>query len=89
MAHQVVWTSKILELFKEKALLTEDEMFIMESRIKGHPVTYQAQHLNCSEATVHRMISKLKKKYDQVQKEFPEHFPPRRYSTKETWMDTH
>ena len=87
MAHQVRWTKQILQDFYECALLNDSEKYIMESRIQGVPVSLQADHLCCSEATVHRMIAKLKKKYDTVQKENPEKFPPRKTSAKETWMD--
>ena len=87
MAKQVRWTKKVLEEFCEYALLNEDEIYIMQSRVKGVPVSIQASVLCCSESTVHRMISKLKKKYDVVQKEYPEKFPIRRTSSKETWLD--
>lgn len=87
MANQVRWTKKVTEDFIELAMLTEDEEYILRSRIKGTPVSIQADHLCCSDSTVHRIISKMKKKYDLVQKEYPERFPVRRKSAKETWMD--
>lgn len=70
-------------------MLSPEECYIMESRCKNVSVTAQAIHLNCSESSVHRMIALLKKKYDAVQREHPDKFPPRKYSAKETWMDTH
>lgn len=87
MSHQVKWSKQVLTDFCTLALLNEEEIYIMESRVKGTPVSIQADHLCCSESTVHRMIAKLKKKYDVVQKEFPDKFPKRRKSAKETWMD--
>lgn len=87
MSNQVKWSKQVLTDFCNLALLNEDEIYIMESRVKGTPVSLQADHLCCSESTVHRMIAKLKKKYDVVQKEFPDKFPKRRKSAKETWMD--
>ncbi len=39
-------------------------------------------------ANVDKIISKLKKKYDNVQKYNPL-LPPRKPSDQETWMDTH
>lgn len=89
MAHQVKWTKQLTEDFIDLAMLSDDEAYIMRSRVKGEWVTAQARHLQCSEPTVHRMIAKLKKKYDTVQKEYPDKFPPRRKSDKETWMDNH
>lgn len=89
MAHQVKWTKQLTEQFIEMALLSEDEAYIMRSRVKGATVTEQSIHLNKSIPTVHRMISKLKKKYDMVQAENPDVFPKRKASAKETWMDEH
>ena len=83
----IIWTKQLLHDLYEYALLNEDEQYLMESRIKGVPVSIQADHLCCSESTVHRMIAKIKKKYDVVQKEHPDKFPPRKKSSKETWMD--
>ena len=88
MAHQVKWTKRLLEDFYDLALLNDDEKYLMESRIKGVPVSLQAVHLCCSDATVHRMIAKIKIKYDNVQKEHPDKFPPRRTSKEEKWMDS-
>lgn len=89
MAHQVIWTQQVLEAFIEQALLSEDEEFIMRSRCRGMSVVQQAMMLNKSESTVHNMIRILKKKYDAVQKENPDVFPPRRFSMAETYMDNH
>lgn len=87
MAHQVLWTDKLTETFITRAALSEEEAFIMRTRARGYTVSYQAMQLKCSESTVHRMISKLKQKYDAVQKEDPETFPPRKMSDVEKFMD--
>lgn len=87
MAKQVKWTKQVFLDFCDYALLNDDEIYIMETRIKGVPVSIQASHLCVSESTVHRMIAKLKIKYDAVQKEYPDKFPIRKKSIKETWMD--
>lgn len=89
MSHQVNWTQDKLEFFIEKALLNEDEEFIMRTRCKGWTITMQALHLNKSESTVHAMIKKLKSKYDEVQRENPEVLPERKFSAQETFMDNH
>lgn len=89
MSKEVTWTKKVLDNFIELAMLTDDEVYIMRSRVKGITVTQQALALNKSESSVHRMIKELKKKYDAVQAEHPDKFPPRRFSEKETYMDTH
>lgn len=84
---QVKWTKKLTEDFIELAMLSDDEAYIIRSRVKGTPVSIQADYLCCSESTVHRMIAKMKNKYDNIQKEYPEKFPVRKKSAKETWMD--
>lgn len=89
MSKQVKWTADIVRKFSEKAMLNEDEIFVLVTRVKGMPISRQAQELNCSESTINRMISNLKKKYDCVQKEYPDEFPVRKSSAKETWMDEH
>ena len=89
MAHQVKWSKETLELFIEQALLNSFEEEIMRTRIDGMTVTEQAQLLMCSKSKVEKAIALLKKKYDVVQKEFPDKLPPRKSSAKEVYMDTH
>lgn len=86
---QVKWTEQILKKFEQRALLSEEECYIMESRIRGATVTQQALKLSKSESSVHRIIKELKIKYDLVQKEYPDEFPVRKKSAKETYMDTY
>lgn len=52
MAHQAHWTKLILEEFIDKAMLSAQEKFIMESRVKGWTVTEQVLYLKVSESTV-------------------------------------
>lgn len=85
--HQIHWTKQLTEDFIDMAMLSEDEAYILRSRVKGTPVSIQSAYLCCSESTVHRMIAKIRKKYDVVQKENPNKFPLRKKSAKETWMD--
>lgn len=77
MAHQVTWTEKVLNDFETKAMLSPEECFIMESRVKGWTITQQALYLHKSESSVHRTVKKLKRLYDAVQQEYPECFPER------------
>lgn len=87
MAKQVRWCKKTFDDFCEYGMLNSDEIYILKSRIEGVPISEQAYYLNVSPSTVDRMISKMKKKYDHVQRLYPELFPPRKFSVKETWMD--
>ena len=88
MVHQVPWNKIIVETFIEEAMLTKDEEWILRTRGAGWSRTKQAVELNMSIANVDKIISKLKKKYDNVQKYNPL-LPPRKPSDQETWMDTH
>ena len=88
MAHQVLWNKIIVETFIKEAMLTKDEEWILRTRVAGWSRTKQAVELNMSIANVDKIISKLKKKYDNVQKYNPL-LPPRKPSDQETWMDSH
>ena len=88
MAHQVPWTNIILEEFIRLAGLTKEEEWVMRTRVAGWSRTRQADELHISIETLDRLIRRLKKKYDMVQPYSPL-LPKRKYSTKETWMDTH
>ncbi len=83
----IIWTDKLTEAFIERGALSDDEAFIMRTRARGYSVSYQAMQLHKSESTVARMISKIKQRYDAVQKEYPEEFPIRKSSKVEKWMD--
>lgn len=87
MSKGVLWTDKLTESFIEKAALSEDEAYIMRTRARGYTVQQQSQYLHKSTATIGRMISNIKQKYDAVQKEYPEEFPIRKTSKAETFMD--
>lgn len=61
---------------------------VLRTRAQGWTVKRQALELSMSEASVHRIIKRLKHKYDEAQK----HniiLPPRKKSAKELYMDTH
>ena len=88
MAHQVPWNKIVLEEFIRLALLTKTEEEIMRTRVAGWTITKQALTFGLSEASVNRIIRRLKTKYDQVQPYSPL-LPPRRYSPAEEYMDTH
>lgn len=87
MAHQVIWTARVMQLFEDAANLNDIERKILESRVHGMTIRQQAFHYNLSESTVSRIVSRLKRKYDEVQKEYPDDLKPRRNSAVETYMD--
>lgn len=82
-----IWTDELTEKVIQKLMFSEDEAFILRTRVRGYSVSYQAQHLNCSESTIARTISKMKKGYDALQKQYPDEFPQRKKSKTEEWMD--
>lgn len=88
MAQQVPWTNIILEEFVRLGGLTKEEEWVMRTRVAGWSRTKQANELHMSIESVDRIIRRLKKKYDMVQPHSAL-LPPRKFSVKETWMDTH
>lgn len=86
MSKQVPWNKIIVEHFIELAMLSEEEQMIIRTRVSGWSRTKQANELGMSLTTVDRIIARLKKKYDKVQKYDPL-LPPRKFSAKETWLD--
>lgn len=88
MAHQVLWTKNITSIFYEEAHLSEFEIQIMNTRIKGMTITEQSLKFNCSKSLIDKTIKKLKVKYDEVQKNHPDELPERKFSAKELYMDS-
>lgn len=88
MTKQVDWSKLVLERFISLGNLTKDEEAVMRTRVAGWTITKQSMELGMSKSTVNRIIKRLKKRYDTVQKYDPM-LPPRKSSAKELYMDTH
>lgn len=88
MAKQVAWNKIIIEEFIELAALNKTEEMIIRTRAAGWTITRQSMEFNMSTASISRIIKRLKKKYDDVQK-YSVILPPRKFSAEETYMDTH
>lgn len=86
MSKQVAWNKIILEEFISLACLTKTEEMIIRTRISGWTITKQAYELHMSESSVKRIIARLKKKYDKVQK-YSVLLPPRKNSVEEIYLD--
>lgn len=84
MAQQVPWDQQILDEFIRRALLSEEDQWLLRSRIDGMSRSQQAEHLGLSERSVDRRISRLKSKYDHVQPG-SSGLPPRRRRAADTW----
>lgn len=83
---QVDWNKDLYDKFVERAMLNEEEQFIMKNRILGMYVSEMARQRDMSESTVHRKIAELKAKYDKIQKLYDD-MPVRIESEKEKIMD--
>lgn len=68
MTHQVPWNKVILEEFIRIGCLSETEEMIMRTRVHGWTITKQSYELNMSESNIKKIIARLKKKYDSVEK---------------------
>lgn len=88
MSKQVPWNKVLYDEFVELGGLSEMEQVILKTRMQGMTRTEQCELLQISMSTLDRAISRLKVKYDNVQKH-SEVLPPRRFSAKETYMDEH
>lgn len=86
MAKQVPWNKLIAERFIELAMLTKEEEWVLRTRIAGKSIVEQSMELGMSTSSINRIVSRLKRKYDAVEKYDPM-LPPRKYSAEETWMD--
>lgn len=87
MSKQVIWTKLILEEFIEQANLTKEEEMIIRTRAAGWTRTQQALEFDMSLSTIDRIISRLKVKYDEVQR-FSLILPKRKDSAEELYMDS-
>lgn len=79
MSKQVPWNKIIVEHFVTLAMLTEDEEWVLRTRVAGMSIVQQSMELGMSVSTINRIIARLKKKYDEVEK-FDPMMPPRKGS---------
>ena len=87
MKHKVPWNRTLLEDFIKEGLLTEDEEFIMRTRLAGWSQVKQAMERNISTATVSNIVRRLKDKYNDLSKQFPDRFPPMKQNDVEDILD--
>lgn len=86
MSHQVIWTKLIVETFVSEGNLTKEEEMVLRTRAAGWTRTKQMNEFCMSAATLDRIISRLKKKYDACQK-YSTILPVRKSSAAELYMD--
>lgn len=87
MTKQVHWNKQVFQKFIDEAMLNDLQIEIMKRRIKGDTRSKTCRELHLSMSTHDREIAKLKRMYDEVQKQFPDELPVRRVSKQEIFMD--
>lgn len=87
MKHKVPWNRTLLEDFIQEGLLTEDEEFIMRTRLAGWSQVKQATERSISTATVSNIVRRLKDKYNELSGQFPDRFPPMKQNDVEDMLD--
>lgn len=89
MSKQVIWTKRTLDFFLENSGMNDFQKQIMTDRCANMTVIQMSMKYHCCESTVHKEIAKIKRIYDEVQRQHPDELPPRKKSSKELYMDTH
>lgn len=77
VSKEVSWNRFIFDEFCRDAMLSDDEIKILETRIRGWSRTKQSIEFGLSLSVVDKIIATLKQKYDNVQPNNPI-LPPRR-----------
>lgn len=89
MRTRVNWNEELYQNFIKYAMLSERDQEILRMRIMEYTMTEIADETGWSLSTVKRRVDGLLKKYDEVQSQHPDIFPPKRLSEEEQYMDTH
>lgn len=87
MKSKIPWNKTMLEDFISEGLLTEDEEFIMRTRLAGWSQVKQAMERGISTATVSNIVKVLKTKYYDLSEQFPDRFPPMKQNDVEDILD--
>ena len=65
----IIWTRSIFEEFVNIAMLSEEEIAVIEADIKGWSQVKMSMQLNMSIAKINRILHRCRIKYDAAQKE--------------------
>lgn len=65
--HDIRWNRIILDDFLFNAILTQDELDVLDDWAKGETTAYTAMSRNMSVAKVDKIRNQIRKKYDDVQ----------------------
>ena len=80
----IIWTKAIFEEFASIAMLSEEEIAVVEASIKGWSQVKMERELNMSIAKINRILHRCRIKYDAAQKE-SDILPIRKRSVKDTF----
>jgi DNA-binding CsgD family transcriptional regulator len=75
--NDLVWTKKRLGAFIEAACLSEEETEVLIDWVDHHSPAWTAEKRSMSDSKVGKLRTKIRRKYDIVQMEYPDIFPPR------------
>lgn len=89
MSHQVIWTRRVYEFFCDAGNLSKLDRDILAQRIAGMTVKEMSYYYGLSESAIHKRVAKIKRIYDEVQREYPDELKERRLSAQELYMDSH
>lgn len=76
--YQIEWTLNKVKFVEEKAMLSQEECYVLEERVRGTSITSIALALHRSNSTIHNLIRGIRAKYDRIQKEYPDQLDVRR-----------
>ena len=80
----IVWTKAIFDEFVKVAMLSEEEIAVVEASIKGHSQVKMSMDLNMSLTKINKILHRCRIKYDISQKE-SDILPPRKRTVKDTF----
>ena len=66
--NDLLWNSKVLGALKEHGCLTEEEIIVMTEWAHGTSIAETAYRHSMSDSKVEKLRSKIRKKYDGIQK---------------------
>ena len=89
MRRKVNWNEELYQNFVKYAMLNEDYQTILRMRIMEYTMTEIAYSTGWCLSTVKRRVDVLLEKYDKIQAQYPDIFPPAEESETEKYMNTH
>jgi hypothetical protein len=80
----VIWTKTIFDEFVKQAMLSDEEIAVVEASIKGWSQVKQSMELNMSISKINSILRRCRAKDDMAQKE-SDILPERKRTVKDTY----